>query len=420
MSARRKQMTNTASPTPSVKPDSQSFYSGETARGILDNDLYKFTMQQAVLALYPDAQVTYKFINRRPSDKFTKTALVALRERIKGMENLSLSVEEREFLEENCPFLTTQYLEYLSNFRFDASQVSFKGVGDEADSKGSLELTINGPWHSTILWEVPLMALISEVYFEYVDTDWNDDGQEEKLEIKASDLSMCGLSWACFSTRRRRNYESQCRVVDIHKNHPGFAGTSNVHLAMRYGVKPIGTQAHEWIMGHSVLCGLRHANRYALQAWNDVYKGDLGIALTDTYGSEAFFGDFDGELARMYDGVRHDSGDPLEFADKVISHYESLRMDPKSKVIVFSDGLDAEEAVRIYDHVDGRIKVAFGIGTNFSNDYGDSKPLNIVIKLTHLDGVPVVKLSDDPGKATGDPEAVRVAKWTFLGESLDG
>ena len=399
-------------------------------KSILDNDLYKFTMQQAVLALYPDAQATYKFINRRPEGKLNDAACDAILRGMVMMDELRLTDEEAEFLSKSCPFMTTQYIEYLRNFRFDSNQIKIDMT------EGELEISVSGPWHSTILWEVPLMALVSDAYFKHVDTDWNIDGQPGKLLEKGNALNVAGLSWACFSTRRRRDYDSQDRVVRTHKHFGSFAGTSNVHFAMKHGVKPIGTQAHEWIMAHSVLCGLRHANRYSLRAWNDVYKGDLGIALTDTYGTEAFFKDFGGELARMYDGVRHDSGSPFLFADKVIAHYKSLRIDPKSKVIVFSDGLDVETAIRIGEHVNGAIKVSFGIGTNLSNDYMDtegatdpsevdhfdlvkkSKPLNIVIKLTSIDGIPVVKLSDEPGKATGALDALRVARWTFLGQDL--
>jgi nicotinate phosphoribosyltransferase len=169
--------------------------------------------------------------------------------------------------------------------------------------------------------------------------------------------------------------------------------------------------AHEWIMAHMYLDSIRHCNRAALLAWQEVFKGSLGIALTDTIGSPAFFADFDKCLARSYDGIRQDSGDPFEFADRAIKHYESVGIDPASKTIIFSDSLNVEKAIAIKEYCGDRIKCAFGIGTNLSNDYPNSPALNIVIKLWSINGVPVVKLSDSPGKTMGDPEAVKVTNW---------
>jgi nicotinate phosphoribosyltransferase len=171
--------------------------------------------------------------------------------------------------------------------------------------------------------------------------------------------------------------------------------------------------AHEWVQGVSALVGLRYANRFAMEAWNDVYNGDLGIALADTFGSNAFFRDFDGRLARMFDGVRHDSGNPFSFADQAIYHYERLRIDPKSKTIVFSDSLDVDKCVELQKAFGDKIKLSFGIGTHLTNDVPGTTPTNIVIKLTGIDGIPVVKLSDDMRKAIGDPKALDIALWTF-------
>ena len=204
-------------------------------------------------------------------------------------------------------------------------------------------------------------------------------------------------------------------MVRVLSDNPGFLGTSNVHLAHAHDVQPVGTMAHEWIMAHSTLAGLRHANRFALKAWRKVYRGQLAIALTDTYTSEVFFRDFDFYYARVYDGVRQDSGPPLEFADQVVAHYKKLRIDPATKTIIFSDGLNAETAVRLKNHCGARIRCAFGIGTNLTNDFERSEALNIVIKLVGIDGVPVVKLTDDPAKATGPPDAIRAAKRALFG-----
>jgi nicotinate phosphoribosyltransferase len=200
-----------------------------------------------------------------------------------------------------------------------------------------------------------------------------------------------------------------------------FVGTSNVRLAMKYGVKPIGTKAHEWYQAHSQLAGLEHANRAALEAWINVYHSALGIALTDTYGTDAFLRDFSRELAMAYDGVRHDSGDPFKFVDKFVAHYEKLGIDPLSKTAVFSDSLNVEKAIKIHRYCQNKIKDSFGIGTFFTNDFPKSafKPLNIVIKLVRLNGKPVVKLSDDFGKSFGERDAVRVARYTHMGIPLD-
>jgi nicotinate phosphoribosyltransferase len=169
-------------------------------------------------------------------------------------------------------------------------------------------------------------------------------------------------------------------------------------------------------MAQSVLAGLRHANRFALEVWAAAYQGELGTALADTYGSEAFFMDFDARYARLYDGLRQDSGDPAAFIERVVRHYQSLGIDPRAKTIVFSDNLTPELAVELQRRCGGRIRAVFGIGTNLTNDFEGSPALNIVIKLTAIDGIPVVKLTDDPAKASGDPEALRIARWTFAAE----
>ncbi|NOQ35841.1 MAG: nicotinate phosphoribosyltransferase [Methylococcaceae bacterium] len=386
-------------------------------QSILDNDLYKLTMQQAVLAAAPDAEVVYKFKNRRPEKQVNKAMFSGIQQDIEQLAKLKMDAVEHDWLAKECAFFNPAYLEYLANYRFNPDEL----ILDHNDNE--LSLTIKGLWHSTIMWEVPLMAIISRNHFLHSDKSWNKKKTPEKQEAKAlqkaKNLSDAGCLWADFGTRRRRNYESQNRIVETHKNYKGFVGTSNVHLACKHGVKPIGTMAHEWIMAGSVLWSLRHANRYALAEWGKIYHGQLGIALTDTFGTPAFFNDFDQQLAREYDGVRHDSADPFTFADQVIQYYRSLGIDPASKSIVFSDSLNTELAIELQQFCHGRIKCSFGIGTHFSNDYEGSPALNIVIKISEINGVPVVKLSDDEGKATGDKNAVRVAKWTFGLGGLD-
>jgi nicotinate phosphoribosyltransferase len=379
---------------------------------ILDTDLYKFSMMQAILQLYPDTEVTYQFFNRRPEGKFNRQKVDAIRKAINSMAGLCLSSREYQFIKQ-IRFLHPAFLEYLANYRFDPSEVVVNLVDNE------LELTIRGPWHRTVLWEVPLMALISEVFFTYTDINVTANDQAKKINDKGFLLDNTGCLFADFGTRRRRDFYTQDLVVKELKKYSGFTGTSNVFLAMKHGVKPIGTMAHEWIMGHSVISGMRHANRFALEAWQRVYKGDLGIALTDTFGTDSFFTDFGKDFARLFDGIRHDSGDPITFIDKAVDYYKSVGIDPLTKTIVFSDGLVPELAVKIKNSCNGKIKCAFGIGTNFTNDYEGSKPLNIVIKLTSVLGVPVVKLSDVPSKAIGEKDALRIARYMFFGTPLD-
>lgn len=378
---------------------------------ILDNDLYKFTMQQAVLELFPNVEATYVFKNRRAT-VFTDSQIATIRKAIEDMGSLSLRIDESKFLK-TLPFIKPGYLNYLKNFRYNPIHVTVN-VTPEKD----LDIVVKGPWVETILWEVPIMAIVSETYF--AGNPYDDNDFRWRTAEKVNTLNEYGCPFSEFGTRRRRSFAMQdsflntIKVLRDMKNPlQNFMGTSNVHLAMKYGFTPIGTMAHEWIMAHSALCSLKHANTYALENWVKVYKGQLGIALTDTFGTDAFFQDFDLLTAKIYDGVRHDSGEPLVFADRIIAHYKKLGINPQHKLIVFSDGLDVKEALRIKAHCHGKINYAFGIGTNFTNDVPGSKPLNMVIKLRSVDGQEVVKISDAPGKATGDAVALNIAYKTF-------
>lgn len=383
-------------------------------KSILDTDLYKLTMQQAILHYRQNTPVEYMFYNRRKDRRFNNLFVKKLCDEIDRMRHLYLTNEEADWLKTNCPWLGKEYISYLGKYRYDPDEVTF----DLSD--GEIELKINGDWERAVMWEVPLMAVISELYFKYCDINWNWDDKEqtEKLFTKAEVLFP--TRYADFGTRRRRSYQSQDYVVKyFSKDWKSFFGTSNVHFAMKYKVRPVGTMAHEWIMGISATEGLLRANHRALSIWSEVYKGDLGIALTDTFGTEAFFKDFDGYLARLFDGVRHDSGDPYKFVDRVVEHYKSLGIDPKGRIIVFSDGLDAHKAYKLYHYCKDKILCSFGISTNFTNDIPNSKPLEMVIKLNKCNNVPVVKLSDVPTKSVGDKDALRVAKWTFFNTPLD-
>jgi nicotinate phosphoribosyltransferase len=381
---------------------------------ILDNDLYKLTMQQAVVKKFPRAKVKYAFINRGKT-QFPEGFAEELRSQIKMMENLALTKEEKSWLNKKCYYLDPTYLDFLYGYRYDSSEIGI------IQDKGGLRITITGYWHRTILWEVPLMALISELYFLMAgEHPWQENVRYENNNQKKQLFRLNGMHFACFSTRRRFSYQIQDEFVEQMKGGVGnsnFVGTSNVHLAHKYNITPIGTHAHEWFMFHAAKYGYKMANSLAMENWTDVFRGDLGIALSDTFTTEVFFNAFDKKFAKLYDGVRHDSGDPIEFAQKVINHYEKLGIDPKAKAIVFSDSLNPEKAVEIKDFCRGKIKCSFGIGTNFSNDVGVT-PLNMVVKMISAkpegeDWHPCIKLSDAEGKHTGDKKEIEIAKYVL-------
>lgn len=374
-----------------------------------DNDLYKFTMQYGAVSLFPADYVRYKFTNRG-GDEFPKGFAEALRQEVDSMADLKLTQEEHEFLKTRCYYLPPAYLDFMAGYRFDPNEVKITQEG------GRLEVMIEGLWYRTILWEVPLMAIISELYFKMTGAlPYPKEKRTQIADEKMKLYSDMGLKIADFGTRRRYSFENHDDIVAALSRYStsGFVGTSNVYLAMKYNTTPIGTHAHEWFMFHAAKFGYKIANKLALENWVNVYRGDLGIALSDTFTTEVFFRDFDTLYAKLFDGVRHDSGSPLEFADKTIEHYKKLRINPLSKTIVFSDALNPDMVKQIVDYCKGRIGMSFGIGTNFTNDVG-VKPLNMVIKIdtVKVNGAwtKVVKLSDNPIKHTGGAEAVDLAK----------
>lgn len=377
---------------------------------LLDNDFYKITMQNAVVKLFPQEQVRYRFINRGRHE-FPAGFGEALRQCVDAMANLALTKEEKKFLQTTCPYLALPYIDFLEGYRYDPAEVHIHQDGTD------LEVTVEGLWYRTILWEVPLLYLISELHYElnHLERDTNAEVVANTL-AKARKLEDLKVNFAEFGTRRRHSYKVQDLVVESlvksHSHH--FIGTSNVHFAMKYGVKPIGTHAHEWFMFHGAEYGFKAANALALEHWVDVYRGDLGVALTDTYTSDVFFQQFDKKFAKLFDGVRHDSGDPLAFADRTIAHYRENGINPLYKYIIFSDGLNLEKVEEITQYCRGKIGISFGIGTNLTNDVG-LKPMNIVMKLVAVksisnEWIPTVKLSDERGKYTGDAKIIELAK----------
>ncbi len=379
-------------------------------KSILDNDFYKITMQNAVVKLFPSTVVKYEFINRG-KHTFPEGFAEALRNAINKMAELKLTKDEKKFLAETCPYLDLPYLDFLEGYHYDPSEVKIEQTDEE------LKVSVEGLWYRTILWEVPLLALISELHYEmkHMERDSNESVVQKTLE-KAQQLNALGVTFAEFGTRRRHSYKVQNLVMEAltQKKDSTFIGTSNIHFAMKYSVKPIGTHAHEWFMFHGAEFGFKMANSLALEHWVDVYRGDLGVALSDTYTTDVFFRQFDKKFSKLFDGVRHDSGDPLEFADKTISHYNNNGINPLYKYIIFSDGLNLEKVDEITKYCQGKIGISFGIGTNLTNDVG-LKPMNIVMKLIGVQAqnkewIPTVKLSDEKGKYTGDPKMIELAK----------
>lgn len=381
---------------------------------ILDNDHYTFTQQAAILELFPNVEVEYKFINRRKDVKFDDKFLKEFNRQIQLMENVRLTDAEYDWLAKTCPYYKPQYLSYLSNYNFDSDQVKAN-----LDNDGNLEIDISGRWAFCITWEVVILALICEIYYTLNDKLPNMNDFKFESVKKRSRLSEEKIIFNDFGTRRRRSFDCQDQICRIMKESPYFFGTSNVHLAMKHKVKPVGTQSHQWTMGVSALIGLRHANKFAMDSWSSVFRGDIGVALPDTFTTDVFLEDFDLYFAKLFDAVRQDSGSPFEFTDKIVAHYKKLKIDPMNKLIIFSDALDVDKAIELNNYCKNKIKCAFGIGTHFTGSIGPGLPLNIVCKLNKVAGIPVVKLSDSPTKAIGDTDALRVAKWTFFNTPLN-
>lgn len=377
-------------------------------RDFTDNDLYKFTTMNAIQKKFPGAEVVYKFVNRGQTP-FPPGFAKALQDEVQAMCRLHLSDEAEQFMRRKCYYFDPVFFDLLKGFRFNPKEVCISQQG------GELDIEIRGLWYRTVLWEVPLMATISELYFQM--TGQKPHGTKEKATGKAREFAEIKANISEFGTRRRFSFDVQDTVIATLKENLGtlLNGTSNVYLAMKYDLTPMGTHPHEWFMYHGAHYGYRAANEQGLANWVDVYGGYLGIALTDTYTSDNFFSSFNTLYAKLFDGLRWDSGDPFEFTEKALRHYHSKRIDPKSKTIVYSDALDMEGVRKIKAFVNGRIRDVYGIGTFLSNDVGVT-PLNMVIKLfeTRPAGSssfhPTVKLSDVNGKHTGDPAEIELCQ----------
>ena len=357
-------------------------------KSLLDNDLYKLTQQQVVYALHHDVNVSYKFINRDPSRKIGFNVFHQVKQAIKNLDKLKLSDDEYDWLL-SLGYFNKEYLDYFKRFKFRPDEQIYLSI----DSSGSLTLGVHGLWHETILYEVPLMAIISDCFFgSKCDRSMVF---RETLE-KGHQLNNNRCKFSDFGTRRRRNFDTHETVIMGLYDQPAFIGTSNLHLAKQFSLAPIGTIAHEWIMAYDAFNNHDHdkANLQAHLDWHNFYGYKVfDTALPDTYGTDSFLKHYDLGMHSRFPTIRHDSGDPFKFIDKV-SLAKYYRPD-----ITFSDSVNTNLALFLQKATGGNCK--FGIGTHFTNDFSDDvKALNIVIKLNSVNGIPVQKLSDSPGKNT--------------------
>lgn len=378
---------------------------------ILDTDLYKFTTSYAYIKLFPYAMGTFSFKDRDET-VYTEAFLNKLKAEVANLANVALTDKELEYMTRNCRFLPRVYWEWLSSFRFQPEKIDIY-----LDEEHHLNIEITDYLYKSTLYEVPLLAIVSEIKNQ---TQGNVANPEEiicKLSEKVVLSNEHQLSFSEFGTRRRFSFDVQDRVISYLKKSAHYCtGTSNCYFAMKYEMKMMGTHPHEWFMFHGAQFGYKHANYMALENWVNVYDGDLGIALADTYTSDIFLTNLSRKQAKLFDGVRCDSGNELEFIDKLTARYKELGIDSTTKTIVFSNALDFGKALEIQEYCRGKIRCAFGIGTNLTNDTG-FKPSNIVMKLTQCkmnvnqEWRECVKLSDDIGKHIGSPEEVRACLY---------
>lgn len=365
-------------------------------RSILDNDFYKFTMMYAVQNLYPQVRAEYRFINRTPQIKFDTCFLEALKKGVQDLEKLKLTDDEYDWLE-SLDLFPKNFLDTLWKFRYNIESIDIY-----LDKQKQLHLAVKDNWWKSILLEVPLLALITENYFQDKPVDLED--YYKRTYEKGKILSSHGCNFAEYGTRRRRSFEVQKTVLsafmDLGKaqEKSTYMGTSNVYFSKFFNTRPLGTVAHEWIMAHGGLFGLKGANKKAFEAWLDVFNGNHAIALTDTYTSDSFFGEFTPQMALIYSGLRQDSGDPFLFVDKAERFYKSLNIDPTTKKIIFSDSLTVGKVLKIENYVAERFQCAYGIGTHFTNDLPEEKALNVVIKLYAINEQKVYKTTDSSSK----------------------
>jgi len=376
---------------------------------LLDTDLYKFTMLQVVLHKFPQTHSVYHFRCRNLEDtEYPLTDILDdLNHQLDLLCQLKFKEDELQYLR-SLRFIKSDFVDYLELF-----QLKRRFIKATIDNEGRLDITIEGPMVQAMMFEIFVLAIVNELYFSRIRTPevWAEG--ERRLKAKIELLKQYDAEQnpndppflvSDFGTRRRYSFDWQKHVVEgFNKAAPHvFRGTSNVYLAKELGITPIGTMAHEFLQAFQALdVRLRNFQKAALETWVQEYRGDLGIALTDVVGMDAFLRDFDLYFAKLFDGLRHDSGDPYEWGDKAYAHYKKLKIDSKTKMLTFSDGLNLEKAWKLHQYFKDRFQVSFGIGTNLTNDMGQT-PLNIVLKLVECNRQSVAKISDSPGKTMTD------------------
>jgi len=381
---------------------------------LLDTDLYKFTMMQVVLHHFPGAQVEYVFKCRTEGVDLAPHA-GEIRAGIADLCKMRFRDEELAYLR-GLRFMKSDFVDFLGLFHFNEKYIQVKRVADQP----GIEISIRGPWLHTILYEIPVLSIVSELYFRR--TQPSPDLAEGRRRLNAKVELVRRLEpellfkVSDFGTRRRFSRDWHDEIIGALKRDmtERFAGTSNVWLAMRHGTTPLGTMAHEYMQACQALGPrLRDSQVYAFDVWAKEYRGDLGIAIADTYGTDAFLRDFDMYFCKLFDGARHDSGDPFAWGERLIDHYRKNRVDPHTKTLIFSDQLSFPLAIDIARRFRGRALTSFGIGTNLTNDMG-YEPINVVIKMTECNGQPVAKVSDAPGKTVSkDPGYLAYLRQVF-------
>ncbi|MPW45442.1 nicotinate phosphoribosyltransferase [Acinetobacter guerrae] len=376
---------------------------------LLDTDLYKFTMLQVVLHKFPQTHSVYHFRCRNLEDTVYPLTdiLPELNEQLDHLCTLKFKDDELQYLR-HFRFIKSDFVDYLELF-----QLKRRFIKTGVDEEGRLDIWVEGPMVQAMMFEIFVLAIVNELYFRRIRSDDVLVEGERRLQAKLQLMQQYAAQQhpsdppflvSDFGTRRRYSFEWQKHIVEeLHHAAPDiFRGTSNVLLAKELGISPIGTMAHEFLQAFQALdVRLRDFQKAALEMWVQEYRGDLGIALTDVVGMDAFLRDFDLYFAKLFDGLRHDSGDPYEWGDKAYEHYRLLKIDTKTKMLTFSDGLNLEKAWELHQYFKDRFKVSFGIGTNLTNDMGQT-PLNIVLKLVECNGQSVAKISDSPGKTMTD------------------
>lgn len=388
---------------------------------LLDTDLYKFTMQQCVLHQFPGADAEYRFKCRTP-DVDLRPYVDEINAELDHLCQLQFTDEELAYLG-GLRFMKSDFIEFLSLFHLKRKYITVTPTEDVACG---IDITVKGPWLHTILFEIPVLAIVNEVYFRnrYPDLDDTEGLRRlhEKIDLMLNEPGNAALHISDYGTRRRFSRAWQRVVLTTMKDRLGgiFTGTSNVMYAKELGLTPHGTMAHEFLQACQALGPrLRDSQVFAFEKWAKEYRGDLGIALSDVYGMDPFLRDFDMFFCKLFDGARHDSGDPFVWGERMIEHWRENRCDPKTKMLVFSDSLTVPRAIELYRRFHGRVKVAFGIGTNLMNDRGPM-PLNVVMKIVKANGQPVAKISDAPEKGMCEDEGyLRYLRQVFGLKPLD-